>query len=274
VNNQAKQFFCVPYAALQANVSPGAIKALLGLLSFRNQQTGQCNPRFETLRERLGGELRRTVYRWLHELQRAGLLEIEPHQGYSNSYVIHKSVFHSVEKPPRVVPMGDVKNDQGGLDKNDQGGLDKNDTRRSSPPYKNRRIRTDEGEQSAFPFESVVPEPVLTKPVEKPRSLFPLFWQCFVNAGVPLNGSDEAEARRAFERYPYEEQERIGKWVIEQLQGPWRSVQFTPSPIRALRSQGWTRVAAERIVPKPPGREDRISAAVDRYYANKARGQG
>jgi hypothetical protein len=105
---------------------------------------------------------------------------------------------------------------------------------------------------------------------QNPRALFPLFFQCFVNAGVPLNGRDETETRKVFERYPPDEQERIGKWVISQLQGPWRSPEFTPTPLRALRSEGWTRVAAERTVPKKPTRATRINDEIDRYYAEKA----
>lgn len=100
-------------------------------------------------------------------------------------------------------------------------------------------------------------------------ALFPLFWSCFVKAGVALNAKDETAARTLFERYPVEEQERIGKWVVQRLQTVWRSPEFTPSPLNALRSEGWTRQAAERVVPKPPSREEEFSTLLREHWARK-----
>jgi hypothetical protein len=83
---------------------------------------------------------------------------------------------------------------------------------------------------------------------------------------VPLNDRDEEQARFAFERYSEAEQEQIGKWVIAQLKGPWRAPEWTPRPLRALLSQGWKRVAAERIVPKPPTRSELFIREFERRH--------
>jgi hypothetical protein len=96
VSDQEKQFLCVPLEVLRANLSPGAIKALLGLLSYRNRATGQCNPGLEKLAERLGGIPDTTMRRWLRELRQAGIVETVRHRGAS-AYVFHRPVFHMVE---------------------------------------------------------------------------------------------------------------------------------------------------------------------------------
>jgi hypothetical protein len=61
------------------------VKGLLGLLSFRNRRTGQCNPSLGTAAKRLGvpGE---TLRRWVRELRRAGIVVSTPNLGSSNSY--------------------------------------------------------------------------------------------------------------------------------------------------------------------------------------------
>ena len=78
------------------NLSSGAHRALIGLLSFRNKANGQCNPKMETLGERLGGIPERTLRRWLHELRLAGVVYATKHRG-SNSYRINIST--DCEKP-------------------------------------------------------------------------------------------------------------------------------------------------------------------------------
>jgi hypothetical protein len=82
-----EQFCCVPLAILRMKFSAGALKGLLGLLSFRNQETGQCNPRVEKLCERLNAP-DRTVRRWLRELRTVGILETTKHRSGLNTYII------------------------------------------------------------------------------------------------------------------------------------------------------------------------------------------
>lgn len=82
------EFVCLPSEILQAKLSTGATKALLGLLSYRNYKTGQCNPKIGKLCERLGGVSNPTVRRWLRELRQAGILEATKQRGRENSYRI------------------------------------------------------------------------------------------------------------------------------------------------------------------------------------------
>jgi DNA-binding transcriptional ArsR family regulator len=101
-----KQFVCLPSEMLQAELSTGATKALLGLLSYRNRKTGQCNPRIEKLSKRLGGASDSTVRRWLRELRQAGILEATKQRGKANSYRILCPVTND--------RTGPVKNDRTG----------------------------------------------------------------------------------------------------------------------------------------------------------------
>ena len=59
-------------------LSGGAHRALIALISFRNKATGQCNPGYAKLYERLGlagtESDRRKLTRWLAELRGAGVL--------------------------------------------------------------------------------------------------------------------------------------------------------------------------------------------------------
>ncbi len=87
-----KEFVCLPSEILQAKLSSGATKALLGLLSYRSHKTGQCNPKIEKLCERLGGASEATVRRWLRELRRAGMVETTKQRGRANSYRILSAV--------------------------------------------------------------------------------------------------------------------------------------------------------------------------------------
>jgi hypothetical protein len=80
------------------SVSLEARAVLLGLLSFRNRITGQCNPAVSKLAERLGAS-QRTVERRLQELKQVGVLEVQWHSR-SSSYVFHivgQKDFHTVE---------------------------------------------------------------------------------------------------------------------------------------------------------------------------------
>jgi hypothetical protein len=79
------QFVCVPVEILTGNFSPGAITALLGLLSFHNRKTGQYNPSLGTLAKRLTTPAE-TVRRWVRELRRAGIVISTANPGSSNSY--------------------------------------------------------------------------------------------------------------------------------------------------------------------------------------------
>jgi hypothetical protein len=115
------------------NLSSGAGRALLGLLSFRNGATGQCNPKLGTLSKRLGGVACSTLRRWLHELRRAGIVEATKHRGAS-SYVFNNDisgVFHTVKNNSRV-----LKNEQSRVLKNEHSG--------GSYPYMNLSILEEE----------------------------------------------------------------------------------------------------------------------------------
>jgi hypothetical protein len=256
-------------------LSLGARTVLLGLLSFRNKTSGQCNPNIQTLADRLK-TAKRTVERRLQELQRTGILVAKRHL-WGNSYVFHlpRAVENPRSRPVENSGFQDASNvsisanSGGSVSANSGGSVSANSGgSEAPPPYMNRQMLNRQRGKRA-PLRKTTEVVGLAQPVEN-RSLFPLFFKCFVNAGVPLNGRDEADARKVFESYPQEEQERIGKWVIAQLQGPWRSAEFTPTPIRALRSEGWTRVAAERIVRKPPTREERLIEAIERRRAEQA----
>jgi DNA-binding transcriptional ArsR family regulator len=80
-----------------SNLSNGAHRALVGLLSFRHKETGRCCPRVATLSQRLGGVPYGTVRRWLRDLRRSGVVETSRHRG-SNSYRI--DLVKSCGKPP------------------------------------------------------------------------------------------------------------------------------------------------------------------------------
>lgn len=69
-------------------LSTGARQALLGLLSFRNKETGLCCPRVATLAQRLGTSSR-TLFRWMAELRACGILEVK-RNGRANFYTFHK----------------------------------------------------------------------------------------------------------------------------------------------------------------------------------------
>lgn len=88
---KTKPFVCLPVHIVESNLSTGALKTLLGLLSYRNSETGKCNPGPDKLRERLGGVARRTMFRWLQELRQAGILEAHRREGAA-FYTLHMDV--------------------------------------------------------------------------------------------------------------------------------------------------------------------------------------
>jgi hypothetical protein len=146
-------FICVPVKVLQAKLPPGALSVLLGLLSFRNRENGLCNPDVNTLCDQLGAS-RRTVFRWLHELTQAGILEIERNIGYSNSYVFHKSVIHTVEnsaEKPQNAKGGSAKSGTGGCAKSGTGGCAKSGTKQRAHPYMNQMLFEPEGNRAVPP---------------------------------------------------------------------------------------------------------------------------
>lgn len=66
-------------------LSSGARRALVGLISFRNKRTGQCNPGIEALCTRIQAP-RRTVIRWLDELYAKEIFTRKRPFGASNRY--------------------------------------------------------------------------------------------------------------------------------------------------------------------------------------------
>lgn len=239
-----------------------AKNVLVRLEDFRNKETGQCNPRYEKLAARLG-VCKDTIYEAIKKLVAAGLVEV--HKGQrGNQFVIKpRSEWTAFLRPgkPDAEPVSASRK-----------------TRRARPgkpdaeaphPYMNLISNEPKGEESAHEILNCVAPPVPNggpAPPEPPGALFPLFWQCFVNAGVALSEDDRRRAKKTFERYGRDEQERIGKWVIDQLAGPWRSAEFTPNPNSALRSKGWLRAAGPRIVPKPMTKAEQSDAAIHAYF--------
>ena len=73
------------------SLSTGASKALIGLLSFRNPKTDDCNPSMAMLCERLDAP-NRTVRRWLQELRQSGTIAVKRRGAHTNSYTFLKEV--------------------------------------------------------------------------------------------------------------------------------------------------------------------------------------
>jgi hypothetical protein len=134
VSDQAKQFLCVPLELLQAKLSPGAMKALLGLLSFRNRRTGRCNPSIETVRQRLDVPLG-TLRHWMRELRHAGIVISSTARG-TNSY----------EFAPGYI--GVSKSGQGGCPNLD-GGVSKFDHLEPPHPLYEQKKRTEAAPRAA-----------------------------------------------------------------------------------------------------------------------------
>lgn len=80
---------------------------------------------------------------------------------------------------------------------------------------------------------------------------FPVFWGLFVAAGVPLNDRDKERTLRLWLNYGPDMQARIISWVIQQFKsGEWPDARHTPRPDNALKTEGWTRVASPRVIPR------------------------
>lgn len=91
---------------------------------------------------------------------------------------------------------------------------------------------------------------VVMQPTVKPDH-FEMFWGLFVAAGKELNEQDKADALRLWLNFEEDEHKQIISWVVTQMKTKWRNADYTPMPRSCLEKKGWTRVAAERIVPNP-----------------------
>lgn len=97
-------FVPVPEKAIRdRELSSGAKIALVGLLSFRNRQTGQCNPKLAKLAERIGTSPR-TARRWVRRLQNAGKVEAVRHRSAS-SYTVLEEGISAVPKSLKVAAL-------------------------------------------------------------------------------------------------------------------------------------------------------------------------
>ena len=96
--DRREQFVCIPLSILEADLSGGALKALIGLLSFRNRKTGQCNPSLATLSNRLKTPPG-TVRHWMRELRRKGVITAVAKPGFVNSYQVNAGLSKSERQP-------------------------------------------------------------------------------------------------------------------------------------------------------------------------------
>lgn len=113
---------------------------------------------------------------------------------------------------------------------------------------------------------------IATVPLPQP-DLWAAFWFIFVAAGKPLCDRDKERALQRWLNYDEPEHERIVKWAVEQAKHRWSDEKHTPMPANALDSQGWRRVAAERIIPdpKPPTKMDELAQAWDAHERRNGR---
>jgi hypothetical protein len=237
-------------------------RVLAKLYNYWNADTGQCNPRVETLAAALKLDAA-TIKRSLSTLRSARIISNKRGRRRVNWYTI---------EPPQEWPR---------LMEAYLKGKDKAKPTAETAPSNSEADSVSCAHATAETAPSngtaSIKEPAYTEPTyvteERERSsvsaLFPLFWACFVNSGIALNDGDKEQCRRVFENHSREEQERIGKWVIRQMATVWRSPEYTAKPINALRSRGWTRTAAERTVPKPPTREERFAMEFERRRAER-----
>jgi len=266
------RFRPIPIHPVVDRLSHTTQTVLSWLLWHRNSKTGQCNPRVETLAKESGCSLA-TVTRALRQLRISGILRITRGQRGSSYEITDPenwvTVKHRMPRrqmslfPPE--PAAATPDQSTAPPVTDQ--RDSNSDRSELTDQERRflyellKLFLNYGRGAERPQTTSSSEGQERKPIPAPApqggARFPLFWQCFVNAGVALNARDKAISQRMFAKYSEAEQETIGKWVIQQLATVWRSAEFTPSPMAALRSEGWTRKAAERIVPKPMSRVER-----------------
>jgi len=83
----------------------------------------------------------------------------------------------------------------------------------------------------------------------QPADLFQVFWGLFKAAGKALNVGDEMQCHTMWVLYGEAEQRKIIAFVVEQMKTRWRNEQYTPTPVNALRRQGWLAVASPRVIP-------------------------
>src|SRR5262252_2794746 len=235
---------------------------LYGQLEFHAGKNGKCHPCHSTLAKAIGLKDRTWITELLLRLRDLKLIEWKRAGPHSNDYSI------LIPDIPWIRAKKDVAS------KPHQEVVPKPHLDVASKPHrKEEEVIEEEGREPPTPNpapsrrEEALSSPPLSKNAEPANGLcltetlpdlFPMFWACFVRAGVALSATDKQKARALFARESRPVQEEIGRWVIEQLQGPWRSAEFTPNPVNALRSRGWERVAVPRTVPKPPTSEDRL----------------
>ncbi len=105
--------------------------------------------------------------------------------------------------------------------------------------------------------------------VQDPK--FALFWKLFEAAGKALNFQDKIKTYGEWKRYDDPTRDSILRWVAAQMKSAWGSEQYTPMPFNALKSQGWTRVAAERVIPdvKPKSKMDQMWDAYNEMFVEE-----
>ena len=100
--------------------------------------------------------------------------------------------------------------------------------------------------------ESKVPNGLLTVQDES-KLLFEEFMGAFIAAGVAMNQKDVGNCRGMWLMYGVEEHRRILADVHLKLKnGEWPDAQRTKRPWNYLEEEQWTRVAANRVIPKTP----------------------
>jgi hypothetical protein len=140
-------------------LSSGAHRLLIGLLTYRNRETGRCDPAISTLCKRVGGVSKRTIFRWLAELRSKGILAVGSRSGTSSSYVFHSGKLAVETCEP--VPMGDDKSVMGGDDKVVMGGDDRSVTHEPPLPYMNQTVlNLQKGTDAADKLRSSMDPPV------------------------------------------------------------------------------------------------------------------
>jgi DNA-binding transcriptional regulator YhcF (GntR family) len=248
-------------------ISVTAKLLLAQLIDHRNKNTGQCNPKWQTLAAELDIS-QRTIARAMQELKQAGWIAWKRTR-LSSKYEI-KICQNGTSRHAKMAGEK-CQNGMSGppvsLYEPDQRTIPKEPAR---APCKLEGIKENRKAVGALTGALSIRNPEPSSETQYIAAmlpdLFPIFWECFVRAGIPLNGRDESQARRLFAAESRDVQEQIGAWVIRQLQGPWRSPEFTPNPVNALRSRGWERAAAPRSVPRKPSS---IERGIQMYYQSQ-----
>lgn len=245
----------------RAGLSCIARDLLLLLDDHKNPQTGLCCPRVTTLAREMK-VTPRTIKRALARLRSVGLIRVLRGQRGNRYEIESRSEWASsmgTKMSPRKKSHGDKSVPLEG---------DKNVPSEPTPSITQLKPKVTRTEKRERHDSRGLQEHSTANGSGSASAgaLFSLFWARFVEAGVPLNGRDKKQAKRLFNRYPGRDQQRICDWVAVMLLTQWRSPEFTPSPVNALRSEGWTRTAAPRSVPRKP---TEIEMAVARVYARR-----